>query len=190
MNWAEVLRKLLHMVALCIPFGMAHLPRCKALTVFALLTSAILAGELLRKKWGFLQRLFVGLFGSFLRPSEKLHLTGATYFFISGLICLLLFDMPIAYTAMAFMIVGDAAAALVGMRFGRIRLNSGKTLEGTAACICACLLFWLFFPQTGFSAALVGAFLTGALELVPVKINDNLFVPVVCAFILQIFTGF
>lgn len=189
MKRAEMLRKLLHLGALAIPFGIAWLPRQHAIAFLLPLAAAMAACEVLRLHWGALQRTFLRIFGSFLRPAEKGHFTGATWFVMGGLICALVYEKPIAYTATAFLVVGDAAASLVGMHFGRIRVFSGKSLEGTAACIAACLLFWTLFPQTGFGMALAAAILTGVLELAPLRVNDNFAVPLVCGLILQTWTG-
>ena len=188
-NSAEIKRKLLHLVALCIPFGIVWLPRATALAVFVPLAGAMVAGEKLRQKSRFLQNLFFRLFGAFVRPRESHRITGGTSFFIAGALCLVLFDQPVAYTAISFMIIGDAAAALVGMQFGRLRLSSGKSLEGTLGCICACMLFWAVFPRVDFPLALAAAILTGLLELVPFQIDDNLIVPIICGLALQTWVG-
>ena len=185
----EILRKLLHLIALIIPFAILYLPRDIAIEVVIPMAATLLAVDLLRKRWNFLQKSFLKVAGKFLRSSEEKGITGSTSYLISGSICLLLFDPYIAYTAMTFMIVGDAAAAIVGMQFGRIRLASGKSLEGTAACVGACMLFWAFFPQTGIYTALAAALLTAGLELLPVeRFNDNIFVPVFCGLVLQVFS--
>lgn len=185
----EINRKLLHFVALGIPLGIAMLPHKEAVALFVPLAFAMAAGEILRKRSRFLQNLFLKVFGSVLRQEEKQKVTGGTFFFISGAICLLVFDKPIAYTVMAFIIVGDAAAAMAGMKFGRLRTSSGKSLEGALASIAACLLFWILFPGIDFGFALIAAVLTGLLELLPLKIDDNLFVPVICGLILQTLVG-
>lgn len=101
----------------------------------------------------------------------------------------MIFDRFIAFTVIVFMILGDAAAALIGMRFGRIRIASGKSLEGMLACIGTCLLFWCIFPVSGFAMALAGAVITGIFEMLPMKINDNLAVPLICGIILQTWAG-
>lgn len=189
MTRTEILRKLLHLVALLIPFGILYLPGHAAAAVLIPVTAAVVAGDVLRRKWGVLERLFLKIFGGLLRPSEATQLTGATWYFVAGLICLFLFDRPVAFTAMAFMIVGDAAAALTGMRFGRIHITAGKSLEGTLACMAACVLFWCLFPVAGFAMALAAAILTGLLEMIPMKINDNLAVPIICGFVLQTGAG-
>ncbi len=185
----EIRRKLLHLVALVIPLGIALLPRASAVGLFAALSCTMLAGELLRKRSPLLQKIFLKVFGSVIRPEEKEEITGGTFFFVSGAICVTAFDTSIAYTVMAFIIVGDAAAALVGIKFGRIRTPAGKSLEGALASILSCLLFWFIFPGIGFAKAIAAAVLTGTLELLPFKINDNLFVPVICGLILQTWTG-
>ncbi|MCF8036409.1 MAG: hypothetical protein K9K62_06030 [Desulfobacteraceae bacterium] len=189
MNSAEIKRKLLHLVALCIPFGIVWLPRPTAIAVFVPLAGVMVAGEKIRQKSRFLQGLFFRVFGTFVRPQERHRITGGTYFFIAGAFCLVFFDKPVAYTVMSFMIIGDAAAALLGMTFGRIRLSSGKSLEGTLGCICACLIFWAMFPRMDFPVALTAAVLTGLLELVPFQIDDNLIVPLICGLALQTWVG-
>ena len=185
----EVLRKLLHVVALIIPFGILYLPGHTAAALLIPVTGAAVAAEVLRQKWAAFGRLFSYLFGALMRPIEDRQLTGSTYYLLAGVICLLVFDKKVAYTAMAFIIVGDAAAALIGMRFGRIRMASGKSLEGMLACISACLLFWCIFPFPGFKMALAAAMITGILEMIPLRINDNLGVPVICGLILQTWAG-
>ncbi|MFO7930468.1 MAG: diacylglycerol/polyprenol kinase family protein [Thermodesulfobacteriota bacterium] len=185
----EINRKLLHLAALCIPFSIVLLPHHLAVAVLFFLACAMAAGEFLRRKSVLLQKLFLTVFGSFLRPEEKQKTTGGTYFFISGAVCATVFDVEIAYTVMAFIIVGDAAAAIAGMKFGRVRISNGKSLEGALASLSACMLFWAVFPQTGFQTALAAALMTSFLETLPLKIDDNLAVPIICGFILQTWAG-
>ncbi|MFW6334068.1 MAG: diacylglycerol/polyprenol kinase family protein [Desulfosalsimonas sp.] len=187
MDVKEIRRKLLHLAALGIPFGILYLPQPAPL--FAALALAAVAAEILRKKIPPLQRLFLLIFGGVLRPEEEEKITGGTFFFISGAVCAALFDPAVAYTAMAFVIVGDAAAAIAGMKFGSLRFSSGKSLEGALASVAACLIFWMLFPATGFARALAAALLTGTLELLAVRINDNLFVPLICGLVLQTWAG-
>ncbi|MFP4194219.1 MAG: diacylglycerol/polyprenol kinase family protein [Desulfosalsimonas sp.] len=185
----EIRRKVLHLIALAIPFGILYLPRPAAVSLLVPLAAAMLAGELLRRKYPFLQNLFLKIFGMFIRSREKEEITGGTYFFIAGAICLLIFDRPIAFTVMAFIILGDAAAALAGMKFGRLRTPWGKSVEGALASLLACISFWALFPEIDFAPAFAGAMITGVLEFLPLKINDNLFVPVVCGLVLQTWAG-
>ncbi|MCF8111649.1 MAG: hypothetical protein K9J85_09200 [Desulfobacteraceae bacterium] len=186
---AEIRRKTLHLLALAIPFAIFYIPRPAAVCLLVPLGLAMLAGELLRKKYFFLQNLFLKIFGPVIRSREKEEITGGTYFFVAGAICLLIFDKPIAFTVMGFIIAGDAAAALAGMKFGRLRTSWGKSVEGVIASLLACIMFWALFPKIDFTPALAGALITGFLEFLPLKINDNLFVPIICGLILQTWIG-
>jgi len=101
-------------------------------------------------------------------------------------------------SAVLVLTVADTAAALVGSRFGRVRYRTGgvaecKSLEGSAA-------FWIlaflavFLPLTGSAGeaglwqALLSAFLAATLltmvEAVSVGGRDNLYVPLLAAFLL------
>jgi dolichol kinase len=182
----EILRKLLHLFALGVPFGILYLPRKLAIVLMLSITIGSLAFEILRTRITFVNKLFTGIFGSFLRAEESARFTGATFLFISGSICLIFFEKNVAFIALSFMILGDAAAALIGMNFGKIRIGK-KSLEGSLACAVTCIVFWFFFPAgMSFVKCVAIAVSTAILELLPLKINDNLFVPIVTGTILEL----
>lgn len=84
------------------------------------------------------------LFGFMLRPHEKDHkaknLSGASYVFIGIVITVILFPKPFGIVAIAVLILGDLAAALIGRRFGKNKFLS-KSLEGTLSFfIVGCLV--------------------------------------------------
>lgn len=95
-----------------------------------------------------------------------------------------------AFAGFAILGIGDAASALIGVAYGRHRLqwNKGKSWEGSIAGILA---GWLsaallagvdysvrgeVFPPEWFGIALVGALVGAAIESIP-NVQDNLFVP-------------
>ena len=57
------------------------------------------------------------------------RLTGTTYFLIATLLLILFFERSIAIVSLFFLIFGDAASTIVGVKYGRIKLFKGKTLE-------------------------------------------------------------
>lgn len=186
MRKEEILRKLLHLLALSIPFGILYLPKTLATVLMLSTTISLIAIEILRKKVTFMKNLFMKLFGSFLREKEIVCFTGATFLLISGSICSLVFKKNITFLCLSFIILGDAAAALVGMNFGRIRIGK-KSLEGSLACAATCLAFWFLFPAgVPFAKGFTIAVATAILELLPVRIDDNLFVPIITGAILEI----
>jgi len=110
-----------------------------------------------------------------LERKDELPGRGALFFVISALVCLILFDLSFAVPAIVTLAVLDGIATIVGMKYGRIRLWHGKSLEGSAAGFVAAaivLLFWLP-PFT----ALVVAF-TGAIVELCSPFDDNLLIPV------------
>jgi dolichol kinase len=122
--------------------------------------------------------------GWLLRKSEYRGITGAGYYLLGSFLAVLLFSPTIAIAGMLFLIFGDFAAALVGTAIGKIRLFAKKSLEGSLACFVICLgvgllLFWKVKPDwsIGVRLALSGAIAATLAELLPLKINDNLTIP-------------
>ncbi|MFH1239633.1 MAG: hypothetical protein V1672_00270 [Candidatus Diapherotrites archaeon] len=116
------------------------------------------------------------------RTDEK-HLPGkgALYFFLGANLVLALFwwNQLFVLAALCTVVFGDGFATMVGIKFGKHTLISGKSVEGTLACIIACVIFLhVLFP---FSIYRIGftAFVATAVELLP--LNDNLGMPLATA---------
>jgi dolichol kinase len=198
----EIRRKLLHLLALLMPAGIFYLQRWSSLVTIGLF--AIFAGsviiEVLRFRLPVIQKFFFALFGTMLRKEEHFKITGSTWVIGAAFICSAAFrgTPHISFMALTAFILGDAAAALVGISIGRIKIG-GKTLEGSCACFLMCLfLFCVCFPlvpnlldawsgSTPLVMSLVAAATITLLELIPLRIsktiiiNDNLAVPVVAS---------
>ena len=91
---------------------------------------------------------------------------------------------------MLFLHVGDAVAALVGRRFGRIRLTRWATLEGSAAGLVASLalvpLLRLLDPEVRPLVLVGGALVAAFTEAVVPGRLDNLAVPVASGVVMQL----
>ena len=199
----EINRKLLHILAVLVPVGIYYGPtyfevgRIWASVVVVSMMLFAFSIEFLRFKKDPFGNWFSRLFGSMMRKEEKWKLTGATYLIAGSAICSLvsLYEgaAACAFLSLTLFILGDAAAALVGKAFGRVKVGA-KTLEGSIGCCLVCITLGVFvFPNLpGFldgwggewSMLLVLALslTVTLLELVPVKflgivINDNLYVP-------------
>jgi dolichol kinase len=186
---AEMLRKLLHLFALGIPFGIYYVPGEIARIMLPTLTLVFLGTDILRITSPFFGRWVTRIFAPFMREHEKVALTGAAYIFIAGTIALFAFPKDIAFIVLSFVILGDAAAALVGIPCGRTRVGK-KSVEGALACFAACVVLWWGFPKVPFGQGMLCAFLTALLELSPLPIDDNLAVPLITGtFLTLLFSG-
>jgi glycerol-3-phosphate acyltransferase PlsY len=91
------------------------------------------------------------------------------------------FDKPVAVAALAFLVVGDTTAAIVGKSIGRIPIF-GKTLEGSLACFLVCLAVGWIIPELSLKQAVAGAAMATLVELLPVPLDDNLRIPLAAGF--------
>ncbi|MCH8837609.1 MAG: hypothetical protein IIA60_07380 [Candidatus Marinimicrobia bacterium] len=172
----ELGRKLIHLASSLIPLGYWLAGRDSTIIVLGVLTIGLLSAEVLRTSTAWGRRYYRLIFGAMTRSSEAERFTGASFVFLGALSAVVLFPATVAILAMLFMTLGDSAAALVGMRYGRLRLGH-KTLEGTAACFVVCLGLALAGGLPG-SVALTGAATAALTELVPWGIiNDNVAIP-------------
>ena len=122
-------------------------------------------------------RAFVrGFFGEMIREHERFSLLGSTYLLLAALLAIEIFPQPVAAAALGFTVLGDAFAAIVGKGWGRARVF-GKSLEGFAAGLVACLAWGAFVAASGqvaWPVVLVGAVVASTVELLPIPLDDNL----------------
>lgn len=172
----EVYRKAIHVASIALPLLVWLLPRSLGLLLLvplALLALLIDWGRLRFRgpRYHFLRRT-----RTLLRPRERHGLAGATYMVVAYTLALLIFPKPIAVAGMLFNGLGDAAAALVGRRWGRRRIWRGKTLEGALAGLAVMLAIGLLVPGVPVAGALLGALAATLLELFDLPPDDNLWV--------------
>jgi len=124
----------------------------------------------IRFRWQKGNKIFHWIFKDILRPSEKKGFTGATYLLLSLILCILFFDKYIAITCILFAIISDTAAALIGKKFGRIKLF-GKTLEGFFAFLVVSLIIVFIVEQLQIYIGLLGALTAAVVEIAPIRLN-------------------
>jgi glycerol-3-phosphate acyltransferase PlsY len=88
-----------------------------------------------------------------------------------------------AIASILILILSDTAAALIGKWIGRVKIF-GKTLEGsTAFLITSLLIVWIYPNLNRFSGSLAALGATW-IEVLPIKVNDNLSIPLVAGAIM------
>lgn len=182
----ELIRKSIHLSSSVIPVAYIFLSRELAILILGISSLLLVLIDILRKY----NEPFRNLYHGFLKPILRHHevqydrhvFTGGTYIVISFFLCVLFFPKPVAISSMFIVIFCDSFAAIVGKNYGRHFL-SNKTFEGSAAFFITGVIIILLTPKVtasiteyyiGFSAV----FLSAIFELLPVKIDDNISMPI------------
>jgi dolichol kinase len=130
--------------------------------------------------------LWTSTFGFILRKHEvssKKTLTGGTYVLISASITVFIFPKIFVITSFAILIISDISAALIGRKFGKIKIYE-KTLEGSIAFFVSAVIVILFTPKIHYLPmeyviAFISAFFGALAELFSFNIlDDNLAIPI------------
>lgn len=148
--------------------------------------------EFLRVRSARVNELMMRLFGPVAHAHERTRVNSSTWFVTGLLLIALSFPRPACAAAVTALALGDTAASLVGRRWGRTRLRSGRSVEGTAAFAlvagaAATLVLRAGFPMAWAQAALLGSIagVSGALtELYSERLDDNFSIPVTVAAVL------
>jgi dolichol kinase len=146
--------------------------------------------ELSRRIFPPVNQLLMWAFKPFAHPHEAWRVNSATWFTTALFVLASLGEPAVATAAIAVLAVGDPLAAVVGRRFGTVKLVNGRSLQGTlaftvAASLSAFAALSTWFPGLGTAAVLaasVAAAAAGALaELFARRIDDNLVIPLAAA---------
>ena len=187
---AEVGRKALHLLALVLPLGAWFVGMPAAALLLAPLAAFALTCDVLRARSAAFNRFIERVFGWMMRAEEKppmpgpVVINGATWVLTALFLLVVVFPLGAALPAFVAFMTGDAAAALVGRRFGRIRWpRSPRTLEGSAAFF-AVAVGVLLALRVALLPALACALVCTLAEALPGPLNDNLRVPFAGALVL------
>src|SRR5258705_5848820 len=185
---SELQRKSFHVGMIVVPIWVYLMPHTTALLGLMLATFVTVAVDLLRLSDRRLRGFFLRLFRSVIRPHEEEHLLGSTHYMIAALLSVVVFDHAIAIAALAYLVLGDAAAAIIGKRFGTPQFW-GKSPEGSLACFAVCLMVgWPLLSSPWL--AVVGAVTATVAEAMPSPLDDNKRVPIFSGIAMQLAARF
>lgn len=170
----ELLRKGIHFTSILIILVYAFFGKQASQTLLIAYLVFILSIEHLRLDRG----IKLPLFHSLLRQKEGKGLGSHVYFTIGALIAVSVFSKNIAFAAILMTTFGDMSAALIGKRFGKIRIfGNGKSLEGCVAEFIVNLFIAILLLENPI-ISICTAFVATFVETTFVKIDDNLAIPV------------
>jgi dolichol kinase len=178
----ELLRKATHLGALVIPASYYLLGLGKGITLAVLVPASVIIFllDISRiRNWWIWKMAGARLIGRMIRVHEAGgDFTGATYILLSASCAIALYSKPVAIAALAFIIVGDSCAAIIGRLYGRHRFGR-KSVEGSLGCLAGCLVVAALTPQLAWQVTVPGAILATIVEAISSRIDDNISVPLV-----------
>ena len=133
-----------------------------------------------------LNRIFVYLFSIFIRPPEHRILSGASWVVIGAALTTLIFSESAAIIGLLVLGISDSCASLIGIKFGKTQFFK-KSLEGSAAFFLSAALIVFTLSPALFAINICAVFFATLVELFSTpRLNDNLFIPITTAFILNL----
>jgi dolichol kinase len=127
----------------------------------------------------------MGIFGGIHREKEMHRISGILWTSLGCLGTIAFFgsDPRVVAAGIGYLAFGDGVAALAGRAWGRRKwpfLDGKKSVEGSLACLTACFAVGV---AAGLPPAAVvgGAIAATVLELLPLPLDDNLWLPLLSA---------
>lgn len=184
----EVRRKLVHLSSLWMAAALLLLPRTFCAVLFGVMAVlTVLVEYAYYRKVPVVTECYGFFFGRMLRDygTDKFHLSGGAPVLAAACLSAVCFAKPYSALAMAVMLLGDTAAALIGRRFGKHRFFNGKSLEGTLAFLLTGVAVVLIgfavwrYPCPVVLGGAAGVVLAALLELFncELHLDDNLSIP-------------
>ncbi len=185
----EVRRKIVHLSTLIIPI-FYHLTSKETVLIFLIpFFIFYLSIDILRHFHKGLGSIFKKyFFNRVLREKEVEGFMGSTYFLFSTILTIILFPKEIAILSILFLIISDTVAALAGKLFGKVSLFD-KTLEGSLAFLLTSILIVFAYPNINLIQGILGSIVATVLEFLPLRIDDNLTIPLGSAAIMFFVVG-
>lgn len=121
---------------------------------------------------------------------KKRFLTTTTTFLISSLLTIIFFKKEVAIYSLSFLVIGDAASALIGTYVGRIKIKN-KSLEGSLAFFITCLISAALLNKLSklslpLPVLLIGALTGAVVEVLPLPLDDNFTIGLSCGIVMTI----
>ena len=171
----EAARKGIHLMSAAVPLALTFgVARRGIIIALATLCAIAVVVEIVRRSSAAAASRFMRLFAPLLRVHETRAVTGATWLLGAMLAAVAILPRDAAIAATWAAAVGDASAALIGIRFGRHRAReSGKSLEGSAACAITTMLGALLLARLSLTESLLLGVIAAAAERATWPADDN-----------------
>ena len=121
-----------------------------------------------------------------MRAEEQLKESAMMPYAMAVLLTIITFPKPIALVGIFTLAFADPMSAIIGIKYGKHKISEHRSYEGSAAFFISTFIATFFILGafiTGFGfltlviSTLMGVFCT-AFDLIPLKIDDNLTIPI------------
>jgi len=180
--WNEIRRKIFHLCGLIYVIGLVYIPRPAYPILLTVLVALIFLLEQARLRVPSVRALFFKYGGTLFREHEYHRLSGV-FWMAEGVwvTVMLMKSVPLAATAILYLLLGDTMASLAGKRLrGPKWPRSDKSISGSLACFFMCLFVgWALLRPNyyGWDGIVIGALVATIAEALPSRLNDNFTIP-------------
>ncbi|MDC0864472.1 SEC59/DGK1/VTE5 family protein [Rickettsiaceae bacterium] len=186
----EIKRKAFHLCSIIFPIAYLFVSKFTMSSILLLLTCFTLYVDIYRHYDGNIKWVTNKFLGKFLRPEErrgKSSLTGCVYMGLGFLISCIFFSKGLAITSWLILIISDASASIIGIRYG-LPLPNGKSYIGSivffvSAIFISIVTYFLIGYSTSFGIIIISSLLATIVEFFSkeINVNDNLLIPITYA---------
>ncbi len=176
----EAKRKLFH--AFVLLYVLLYVAAGRAISLWVLGSTFFLVGvlEAVRLRNPAFNQKIIDFFGGIHRPEEVDRPSGILWTLAGCLLTIWVVpDQDVVVTVLLYVALGDGISGLVGRRWGHVRIGS-KSLEGSLSFFFVCWVVGTICLQSGvrMPEVLLGALVATLLEVLPLPLNDNFWIPV------------
>jgi dolichol kinase len=167
----------------------AFVTHTQAAYILGFAVSILYLLDQIRVKYPEIAERITGFNSLLVRAEERLKESSSVPYAIACTLCVLSFPKPVALIAIFTVALADPIAAIVGISHGKRVLVGRKTLEGSLAFFTTTLVIsfsiLLYYTQSWkvLIAAPMISFLVSMLELIPMRLDDNLLIPLYASFV-------
>ncbi len=193
-------RKIYHVLAALVIVGIylfIPVPFRAKMIVFASFTALAICCDVSRLLWPAFNARVVKDLQKYMRQREVNRLNSMSFFALSTFLTCLLFPKGIAILSILYLGLGDTAASIVGVCWGRHKFGGRFSIEGSLAFFLVCALVTLLYPylDPNFHGslllfALAGGFIGACSERILPRLDDNFVIPLFSALLLRLLLPF
>ena len=184
----EVYRKLIHCASSLIPIIYIYTTKEIFLSVLLFSLAINLSINYCQNK-NIKIPFLSNLFNLVLRPYERSRLWGSTYMLLGFSLISIVFPKDFAVAGMLITSISDSLAAIIGMKYGKIKIVHDKTLEGFFSFIISCyIILFITINSISFTALYITSIISGTIELITPTKYDNITIPIGVSLTLYLFS--